>query len=284
MWARVGVVDVEQRLVGREAEPVRLYEVVDEQLQLAAARRDAVDALEVEILLALDAEAGHPAVGRIAEVDRAARVDHDVVRAVQLLALVVGREHLTVAARAVGIHADDRARRVLADDQAALGVERHAVALVARLRHLARRRRARPAAAMSPGMSLNSRYCPAGFQIGPSVNVNPVPICSASVFGSTSSWSWSDSALTPTRGSFLRDCAPNLPPARPGQAGTSFGLCRVPSLDPAEDRPELLEAGEVVAGQEPVDVGQRGSHAGRERLVLRAALERVDPDDRERLA
>src|SRR5512132_2867515 len=38
----------------------------------------------------------------------------------------------------------------------------------------------------SPGMSLNSRY-PAGFQIGPSVKVNPVPSCSSSASSSTSS-------------------------------------------------------------------------------------------------
>src|SRR5215210_484787 len=42
----VGVVDVEQRLVRREAEPVRLHEVLDEELQLAAVRRNPVDALE----------------------------------------------------------------------------------------------------------------------------------------------------------------------------------------------------------------------------------------------
>src|SRR5262249_47098320 len=55
---------------------------------------------------------------------------------------------------------------------------------------------------VSPGMSLQRRYPPDGFQIGPSVNVNPVPICSTSVDGSIRSWSCSDSALTPTRGSF----------------------------------------------------------------------------------
>ena len=37
------------------------------------------------------------------------------------------------------------------------------------------------------------------------------------------------------------------------------------------------------ARQEPVDVRQRGAHAAGERLVVRMALERVDPDDRVRL-
>src|SRR4051794_13684297 len=55
----LGVVDVEQRLVGGEAEAVGLAEVVDEQLGVAPAGRDAVDALEREVLLALDPEAGH---------------------------------------------------------------------------------------------------------------------------------------------------------------------------------------------------------------------------------
>src|SRR5258708_186236 len=46
------VVEVEERLVRREAEAVRLAEVVDEQLELAAARGDPVNALEVEFLVA----------------------------------------------------------------------------------------------------------------------------------------------------------------------------------------------------------------------------------------
>ena len=131
------VVDVEERFAGREAEAVRLVEVVDEELWVAAARRDPVDALEGELLLTLDAEAGHPPVGRVAEVDRAVGVDDDVVRAVQLLALVVRREHLAAAPRPVGVEPDDAGRGVLAHDQAPVRVERHPVALVARLRDLA---------------------------------------------------------------------------------------------------------------------------------------------------
>src|SRR6266480_4180328 len=131
------VVDVQQRLVGREAESVRLFEVVHEELRLAAAAGlEPVDALETKLAVSFDAEDRHAAVPRVAEVDRAVvRHDH-VVRTVQLLPLVVGREHLAAAARAVRVHAYERARDVLADEQPALGVVRHAVALVARVRDL----------------------------------------------------------------------------------------------------------------------------------------------------
>src|SRR4051795_8901051 len=88
------VIDVEQALVGREAEPVRLSEVVDEELELASASGQAVDALEVEILLALESEARHPAVRRVCEDDRAVARDDHVVRAVQLLVAPVRRERL----------------------------------------------------------------------------------------------------------------------------------------------------------------------------------------------
>ena len=134
MKARRGVVDVEQRLVGREAEAVRLLVLVlfDDELRVAAAGRDPEDALPAEVALALDAEHGHAPVPRVGEPDRAVRLDDHVVRAVQLLALVVRREHLAVRVLAVGIHTHERARRVLADEQPAVGVEGHTVALVAR--------------------------------------------------------------------------------------------------------------------------------------------------------
>ena len=78
------VVDVQLRLVRREAKAVRLGEIVDQELQVSAARRQAVDALEVEFLVAFEAEAGHPPVRRIGEDDRTVGGDDDVVRAVQL--------------------------------------------------------------------------------------------------------------------------------------------------------------------------------------------------------
>src|SRR6266851_7867732 len=124
------VVDVEQRLVGREAKPVRLLEIVDEQLDVAATGGEPVDALEVEILLALEPEARHAPVRRVGEDDRAVPRDEHIVRAVQILALPVRGERL---AGAIRLLPHDGARDVLADDQVAVVVERHAVALVARV-------------------------------------------------------------------------------------------------------------------------------------------------------
>ena len=55
----------------------------------------------------------------------------------------------------------------------------------------------------------------------------------------------------------------------------------MPPFDAAEDAAQALEAGEVVAGEEAVDVRQRRAHAAGERLVVGVALERVHPDDGE---
>ena len=99
----------------------------DDELGIAAARRDPVDALEAEPPLARMPEAGHAAVPRVGEVDRAARVDADVVRAVQLLALELLGDDLARPVRAL---AHERARHVLADEQVEIGVVGHPVALV----------------------------------------------------------------------------------------------------------------------------------------------------------
>ena len=125
-----GVVDVELRLVGSQAEAVRLREVVDEQLQVAAVGGNPVHALEVEILRPLEAEPRHAAVRRVGEDDRAVRRDDHVVRAVQLLVAPVRRDRFACAVRLL---AHDRARDVLADDQVAVVVARHPVAFVARV-------------------------------------------------------------------------------------------------------------------------------------------------------
>jgi hypothetical protein len=149
------VVDVHERLVGREAESVRHVELVlrdgEVELVLTASRRDPEDALPAELPLALDPEAGKPAVPRVGEVDRAVRADADVVRAVQVLALEVEGERLPDA---VGPLAHERARDVLADEQVVVGVERHAVALEGRpadLRHLTVERHLAPNVARHVG-------------------------------------------------------------------------------------------------------------------------------------
>src|SRR5262249_31100119 len=94
------------------------------------------DALPPELAFAFDAEDRHAPVPRVREPDRPVGLDAHIVRAVQLLALVVRRKDLAARVLAVGGHAHERARRVLADDQPAVGVERHPVALVARAEHL----------------------------------------------------------------------------------------------------------------------------------------------------
>src|SRR5207253_5106749 len=52
----------------------------------------------------------------------------------------------------------------------------------------------------------------------------------------------------------------------------------VPALDAAEDLAQPFEAGDVVAGEEAVDVEEGSAHPGRERLVRRTSLHRADPD------
>src|SRR5579883_1577863 len=50
---------------------------------------------------------------------------------------------------------------------------------------------------LSAGMSLKRRYWPAAFQIGPSVNVQPLTICSTSTSSATRSKTDGDLATTP---------------------------------------------------------------------------------------
>ena len=51
---------------------------------------------------------------------------------------------------------------------------------------------------------------------------------------------------------------------------------------PASTVAELFETRQIVAGEEPVDEGQRRAHPAGERLVLGMALQRVHPHDRVR--
>src|SRR3954451_25032217 len=132
----------------------------------------------------------------------------------------------------------------------------------------------------SPGMSLKSRK-PSGFQMGPSVKVKPLPSCSTSAPSSTSSRKASALTWTPMATPLLIiDClrpGANLTvPVRPWKGDSA----PVSALDPRQQAGERLEAREVVAGHEAVDRRQRGAHAGGQRLVVRAALDRVDPHHR----
>ncbi len=46
----------------------------------------------------------------------------------------------------------------------------------------------------------------------------------------------------------------------------------MPPLDSGEHDGQLFQAAQIVAGEEPVDVRQRRTHAARERLVVRVPL------------
>jgi hypothetical protein len=125
------VVHVQDVLVRREAQPVRLAEVVRFAVQ-DAVRRDAIHTLVIELLCPLEPEHGHASVGRIGEVDRPVRSHHDVVRAVQLLALPVRGENRALAR---GRFHDEGAGDVLANVEIPRAVIGHAVALIARIAH-----------------------------------------------------------------------------------------------------------------------------------------------------
>src|SRR6478735_6358543 len=100
---------------------------LDQELWRAAAGRHAIDALKTELPRPLDAINRHAPIPGIAEVDRAAGIDADVIRAVEFLVLEVRGDHL---APPVGPFANERGGRMLADDQVQLRVVGHAVAFV----------------------------------------------------------------------------------------------------------------------------------------------------------
>src|SRR6185295_14109325 len=103
-----------------------------------------IDALETELPRPLDTINRHAPVPGIAEVDRTAGMDTDVVRAVEFLVLEMRGEHLAASVRPLHLF-DGR--------------------LTSTTPRLASQRRR-----TSPGMSENNKYWSRGCQIGPSVN------------------------------------------------------------------------------------------------------------------
>ena len=89
-----GIGDVEQLLVGREGEAVRPHHVVDDPVDRAALRVDAIDVAAVDLLrLPVALVVGVDAVGGIGEPDRVVGLHHRVVRRVEALALpIVGED------------------------------------------------------------------------------------------------------------------------------------------------------------------------------------------------
>src|SRR5262249_55891314 len=96
-----GIVDIKQPLVRREAQPVRLLEqmAIDQKSRLAAARRNAIDALKAELARTLNAIDRHAAIPWIREIDRAGGMHAHVVGTVELLSLEVRRKHLASTVR-----------------------------------------------------------------------------------------------------------------------------------------------------------------------------------------
>src|SRR5258708_2237330 len=102
---------------------------IDHELWRAAAGRNTIDALKTELPRPVDAKDGHTPVPGIAEVDRTAGMDADVVRAVELLIVEMRGEHLAAPVRPF---ANERGRGMLADDEIQLRIVGHAVAFVRR--------------------------------------------------------------------------------------------------------------------------------------------------------
>src|SRR5260221_3757455 len=101
-------------------------------MQLAV-RSDPVDTLEAQLLAALDAEHRHAAIDGITEIDRPVRAQHDIIGAIELLVLPMGRDDLAVAR--ARLH-DQLAGGVLADVEIARSIIRHAIAFIGRPAHL----------------------------------------------------------------------------------------------------------------------------------------------------
>src|SRR5262245_26699125 len=125
-----GVVDEQAPSIEREAQTVGPVEIVHEKDRALRVDARAVHALERELLLARDTVELGSAIRRITEIDSAVRRADDVVRAVELLALVVSGKR---DAAAVGFCASDLARRVLAGQEAPLPIPGEAVRHAARL-------------------------------------------------------------------------------------------------------------------------------------------------------
>src|SRR5882757_2731963 len=86
-----GVVDIKPLFVRRKAEAIRLVEqmAIDQQLRCGTVGRHAIDALKAELPRPLDTVDRHATVPGVGEIDRAARMYADVVRAVEFLFLEV---------------------------------------------------------------------------------------------------------------------------------------------------------------------------------------------------
>src|SRR5262249_2029788 len=126
---RAGIDDIDQPLVGREAQPGRPVEVGGHHGRLAAARVEPVDiARQLEGRL-VPFIVHQNAIARIGEPDRPVGVDYDIVRRVKALAVESIHQHRDPP---VVLSARHPPRAVLATDQPPLVIAGVAIAVVGR--------------------------------------------------------------------------------------------------------------------------------------------------------
>src|SRR4051795_13713992 len=126
-----GVADIELLLVRREAKPVGLYEVINDNLDVTGFRIDAVDVMLFLLRLGLDALIiAADAVDWVAEPDRTIGSDDRVVRRIQFLAIVLVGDD---GDRAVEFGPGDSPAAVFARDQTSFAIDGVAVRVHRRL-------------------------------------------------------------------------------------------------------------------------------------------------------
>src|SRR5690606_40096089 len=113
---------------GGEGRPVRLVEIVGDNSYLARIGIGAIDMAGADLAFRpLALIVGEDAVGRVREPDRTVRLYHRIVGRVEALAFVAVCDD---ADGAVMLGACAPARKVLASDQPALGIDRIAVGVI----------------------------------------------------------------------------------------------------------------------------------------------------------
>src|SRR5215470_187448 len=117
----VPIVDIEIFLIGREREPVRACQISADEFKLAVDQ--AIDAAEGKLLTRIVEEL-RQAEGRVGKVQRAVGAIHEIVRAVEALALVAIGEDGQLA---VLLKPGNAAIPVFVDSDAVFGVEGQSV-------------------------------------------------------------------------------------------------------------------------------------------------------------
>src|SRR5690606_33207096 len=114
VMAGAGIGDIEQLLVGREGQPIRLEKIFDDPVYLAGLAIDPIDPTTALLLWRLVALiVAHDAVAGIGEPDGAVACDHNIIGRIEPLAVkTVGND----GDRAGPFGARDTARAVFAGD------------------------------------------------------------------------------------------------------------------------------------------------------------------------